>query len=147
MNLQVQMKPTRPQKTRGGYKNLRLCLFTFQLMFLQLLSSLFEKFFPQVFCILFRCQLGRCYKLETRALESNPILTQFRICNMYSPSTFKLWYSIVVQDFGMTKAQFPSLATEDKRSTRIFTLYWQTSRGRMANFPALIVIALKSFDL
>ena len=35
--------------------------------------------------------------------------------------------------------------TEDGRSTTVFSLYWQLSQGRMADFPAFI--ASKSFDL
>ena len=37
------------------------------------------------------------------------------------------------------------LATEDGRSTSVFSLYWQLSQGQMANFPAFI--ASNSFDL
>jgi hypothetical protein len=37
------------------------------------------------------------------------------------------------------------LVMEDERFTRIFLLYWQTSQGQIASFPALI--ASKSFDL
>ena len=35
--------------------------------------------------------------------------------------------------------------TEDGRSTSVFSLWWQLSQDRMANFPAFI--ASKSFDL
>ena len=35
--------------------------------------------------------------------------------------------------------------TEDGKSTSVFSLYWQTSQGLMANFPAFI--ASKSFEL
>ena len=38
-----------------------------------------------------------------------------------------------------------SIVTEDGRSMSVFSLYWQLSLGRMANFPAFI--ASKSFDL
>ena len=36
-------------------------------------------------------------------------------------------------------------ATEDGRSMSVFSLYWQLSQSRMANFPAFK--ASKSFDL
>ena len=35
--------------------------------------------------------------------------------------------------------------TEDRRSTSVFSLYWQLSQGQMADFPAFI--ASRSFDL
>ena len=37
------------------------------------------------------------------------------------------------------------LYTEDGRSMSVFSLYWQTSQGQIAEFPAFI--ASKSFDL
>ena len=44
-----------------------------------------------------------------------------------------------------TYREIHPIPTEDGRSTSVFSLYWQTSQGRMADFPAFI--ASKSFDL
>ena len=45
---------------------------------------------------------------------------------------------LVFQDY------LSDLATEHGSSTSVFSLYWQLSQGRMADFPAFI--ASKSFD-
>ena len=135
------MKPTRPQKTRG-YKNLRLCLFTFQLMFLQLLSSLFRVFFTKC-CILFRCQLGRCYKLETRALESNPIFTphslEFEIFSFYIQTLVHhcgtRGYHLTIE-IGMTQTRFPSLALVQHHNND--GSCWLSNTGWMKNTQALL---------